>query len=284
MTRDLLIGFACFVAFVIVFGLLMAGPIVQAKYVSDISTRLPLLAITGVMALLASLALVSVVFSLADLSDKTQALGLPEGSVRAVIALSLIVLFAITAVYFHSSFAGRGLQRTEALTDQQASEFRSKLRSDEFVFTEPSGNTSAPSIVVYRLGSQASDDFAKQVFTLIGTLMTAVASFYFASRSGAQSELQPKTSSPSISSLSVANGSPGNTIPLQIDGSGLQLAQSVKLVQGPWEVLATDVTSSDHVVNCKVALAQDLPNGPYDVVVTNSDGGSAKLLGAFTVS
>jgi hypothetical protein len=36
-------------------------------------------------------------------------------------------------------------------------------------------------IVVYRLGSQASEDFAKQLFTLIGTLMTVVASFYFAS-------------------------------------------------------------------------------------------------------
>jgi hypothetical protein len=29
--------------------------------------------------------------------------------------------------------------------------------------------------------SQASEDFAKQLFTLIGTLMTVVASFYFAS-------------------------------------------------------------------------------------------------------
>ena len=47
---------------------------------------------------------------------------------------------------------------------------------------------------------------------------------------------------------------------------------------------ATHVTSNDRVVNCEVALADDLPTGAYDVVVTNSDGGSITLPAAFTVS
>ena len=69
---------------------------------------LPVLAIAGVVALLGSLALVSVSFNLVNMSDKTQALGLPQGSVRAVIALSLVVLFAILTVYLFGSLNASG--------------------------------------------------------------------------------------------------------------------------------------------------------------------------------
>lgn len=60
MSRDTKIGVLCFLAFVVTYALLMAGPVFLSRYHSDISTQLPLLAITGIMALLASLALVSV--------------------------------------------------------------------------------------------------------------------------------------------------------------------------------------------------------------------------------
>jgi hypothetical protein len=60
---------------------------------------LPVLAIAGVIPLLLALGLVSVAFSIFDLDDKSQALALPEGSVRAVIALSLVVLFAILTIF-----------------------------------------------------------------------------------------------------------------------------------------------------------------------------------------
>src|SRR3954465_3810570 len=54
---------------------------------------LPILAIFGIMILFGALALISTLFARLDLSDSTQAFGLPEGSIRAAIALSLIVLF-----------------------------------------------------------------------------------------------------------------------------------------------------------------------------------------------
>ena len=139
------------------------------------------MAITGVMALLVSLALVSLTFSLAGLSDRGEALGLPRGSVRAVISLSLIVLFAITSFAFQSSFAG-GVQKTEALTEGEAAALRANLHGDELVATLPSGDAQRPTVVVYRTGSRTAEDFARQVFTIVGTLMTAVASFYFGSR------------------------------------------------------------------------------------------------------
>jgi hypothetical protein len=177
----LAIGLACSVIFLGVYILLYAGPLVLMRFTVSPTAQLPIMAITGVMALLVSLALVSLTFSLAGLSDRGEALGLPRGSVRAVISLSLIVLFAITAFAFQGSFTG-GLQKTEALTEADAAALRSNLHGDELVATLPSGDAQRPTVVVYRTGSRASEDFARQVFTIVGTLMTAVASFYFGSR------------------------------------------------------------------------------------------------------
>jgi hypothetical protein len=177
----LAIGLACSAIFLGVYILLYAGPLVLMRFAMAPTTQLPIMAITGVMALLVSLALVSLTFSLAGLSDRGEALGLPRGSVRAVISLSLIVLFAITSFAFQSSFAG-GVQKTEALTEGEAAALRANLHGDELVATLPSGDAQRPTVVVYRTGSRTAEDFARQVFTIVGTLMTAVASFYFGSR------------------------------------------------------------------------------------------------------
>src|SRR5712692_6279451 len=100
ITGFYLAGFAILL-FVALFGLSFA-----VSYAPN-EVKLPIIAIAGVLLLLGALAVVSVAFSLFELSDKTQALGLPEGSIRAVIALSLIVLFAIFSVYLYSSLIGQ---------------------------------------------------------------------------------------------------------------------------------------------------------------------------------
>ena len=56
----------------------------QAKF------GLPTLALGGVLVLLAALLIFTTLMNVVGLSDKTQALGLPEGSVRAIIATSAI--------------------------------------------------------------------------------------------------------------------------------------------------------------------------------------------------
>src|SRR6516165_161933 len=53
------------------------------------------LALTGVIALLGALLIFTALISLIGLSNRDQALGLPEGSVRALLALALLGLFAI---------------------------------------------------------------------------------------------------------------------------------------------------------------------------------------------
>ena len=96
---------------------------------------LPFLALASVLLLLGALLVFTTLIHLIGLSDPKSALGLPEGSVRALLALALLGLFAIMA--------------SSVLT---------------------TGQTNPPTQV---------DEFGKQMLTLVGTLMTAVISFYF---------------------------------------------------------------------------------------------------------
>src|SRR5437588_150172 len=74
-----------------------------------------LVVIAGVIGLLAVLMMTALAFSSVKLSDPAQALGLPEGSVRAVIALSLIVIFVIIVVFLFGNL-GRQINQIEHLT------------------------------------------------------------------------------------------------------------------------------------------------------------------------
>ena len=231
------VGVLCFIAFVLLFFMLkqMLGVSV------DDAIRLPVLVIIGVMALFATLALVAVTFSVAGLTDPKQALGLPEGSVRAAIALSLIVIFAITSIYLYSSLS------------------------------KPATNA-------------RGDDFAKQVFAVVGTLMTSVANFYFASRASAATTAAP--SAPKLTSITPTQASTAAspTVTVQIVGTDLQLVKNVNLELGATRIAGKDVTSNAELIKCAFALDPGLHAGKYDVVVTTSDGATATLPGAFEVT
>ena len=232
------VGVLCFGAFVLLFLMMKAG--LESP---DPTIKLPILVITGVMALFATLALVAVTFSVAGLSDGTQPLGLPEGSVRAAIALSLIVIFSITSIYLYTS-----------LKD---------------------ADPASPGI-----------DFAKQVFAVVGTLMTSVASFYFASRATTAATVKHGAASPTLASITPSEASKAaGAVSAKIFGTDLQLTKSVSLeTSGGSKVLGTDVTSNDQLIKCEFALDAALPEGKYDVVVTSSDGAAVTLPGAFQVN
>ena len=276
------VGVLCLLAFAALYAGLLGGPIALERWHIGLGVQLPVLAIVGVMTLLASLALVSLTFSVAGLSDQKQALGLPEGSVRAVIALSLIVLFAITSVYFHGSLAKLGLQQSGPLSETDAGAFRATLRPEEFIRTIPSAD-GKQYVVVYRLGTEASDDFAKQVLTLLGTLMTSVASFYFAASTASAGQARPQPSSPTVTSVSPQQVAPGEEIELQLVGAGLLPAQSLKLKLGSTEIPADNVLSRDAEVKAKVKVPTEAPVGVYDVIVTNADGRTAALPASLTI-
>lgn len=280
---------------------------------------LPVLAIVGVVCLIMTLILAAILFARLGMADKTQALALPEGSVRAVIALALIVLFAIITVFIYGSLVSGDLRRVSGLTYEAAktmSEAASRQDSSiEIVFIEPplgheqstsdpgtsdmtstdtgttdtvttdnlppaskvpkskkapiKGPSEGPFEIGYRSRvSRDAADFAKQLMTLLGTLVTAVASFYFGSRTVAAAMDTAATASPSILSVTPAQALMGTKqVQVTIVGSGLKGTKSVKLANTTDQPIeGTVVQKSD----CAVVCTFDMPGtaGKWELVVT----------------
>jgi hypothetical protein len=252
---------------------------------------LPILIITGVLVLLVTLSLTAFVFAIMDISDKTQALALPEGSVRAVLALSLVVLFPIVSIFLYSNLSNAGkIEVVSGLTKEQKDQFQSKVPSSQIILEQTAGPAATPTYTLHyrQVHNPASEDFAKQLLVLIGTLVTAVASFYFGAKTAgaAQSSADPRLSmgAPAIRSVNpakIVQGVPAAS--LEIAGDNLDLVKEVKAVMGAQQVLATEVMSNSSTVKCKLAMDQNAPNGSWDLIVTDSQGRQAKLPGALTV-
>lgn len=187
---------------------------------------LPLLAIFGIMILFGSLALTSTLFARLKLHNAKEALGLPSGSVRATIALSLIVLFAIIAIMLHQSVAEpfeiKGLSEAEknavvrdlaqrvigvrphlcpaaAATPAPTASAPATAASPAATPPATAASAAAPCASTYDVlvlppRGQEATDLAKQLLILIGTLMTSVTSYYFAARTseGSASPETPK--------------------------------------------------------------------------------------------
>lgn len=249
---------------------------------------LPLLIISGVMMLLVTLALTAFVFSGVELTDKTQALGLPEGSVRSVIALSLVLLFAILAVYLYSSMSSRGrILEAKGLTQEASTQLKQNLLPGQFVFEQQVADNGKTTVSVYyrETANPASDDFAKQLLVMIGTLVTAVSSFYFGSKTAiaAQSGANNPGDAPVIRSINPSKVIRGVLTKLEITGDGLDTVKEVKAVSNDRQVLATDVTSSASGVKCSLAMDLSAPTGAWDIVVSDGTGKTAKLSGGLFV-
>ncbi|OYU42501.1 MAG: hypothetical protein CFE44_23640, partial [Burkholderiales bacterium PBB4] len=178
----------------------------------SMTVGLPVLAILGIMMLLGTLALVAMLFKRLDLTNRDQPLALPPGSMRAAIALSLIVLFAIISITLYLSISEGGkpyrvtdLRDTERNTlviagaarvmdvydDACAGRAQAANQPTNLVegpATSAAAKASEPcadsdrrySVVLRPLPSTESTDLAKQLLVLVGTLMTSVTSFYFA--------------------------------------------------------------------------------------------------------
>lgn len=166
---------------------------------------LPLLLIVGAVLLLLAVGSLAIAFSQLDLASKRHPLGLPEGSVRAVIALLLVLLFFITAVFLYSNVARGASTRTlEGVTTAQLA----AIPVDEIVRQAQTGGTGDDAtyeVVLRGQPNEDSVDIAKSVLTTVGTLVVSVAAFYFGSRS-----VEVATQSVTASAVRVLEASGGD--------------------------------------------------------------------------
>ena len=197
---------------------------------------LPIVAIGGVTLLILVLTIVATIFGFLGLTNKDQAMGLPEGSIRSVIALSLIVLFAILAVFLYEGVSGGPGNKIENLSEADRAQFLRDHTTTKDIqsvavnlvdkegqpLRNADGSVKNVFTVTYRSEpNSTSNDFAKQLLVILGTLMTAITSFYLgagtatsAVAAGAQTS---DTTKPTLSSINPSHHSiaTGATIHLE---------------------------------------------------------------------
>ena len=177
-----------FWAGVLAFGVLLAGLIVALwDAVIDRARNeevLTVLLTTMLLLLLVSFALVAMAFKRAGLAAPDQALGLPQGSVRALIAFVLLLIFAMLSIFLFER-VDSVTQTIEGVTPTQFEDLDLTTVVEAEVRRDEGG-----AIVEYRVTLQqeqnaAQVDLAKQITTALITLVAALAAFYFGARTTA---------------------------------------------------------------------------------------------------
>lgn len=136
-------AFAFLLPAIAVAGTIAAVGIVNRSVLASPEVELPIVLIATVLALIGGLTFMVIVLHYMRLTTKGAALGMPDGSIRAVIAISLLFLFMILSIFLYENMVGSSDAATRS----------------------------------------ASADVAKQLVTTVSTLAVSVAGFYFGTSS-----------------------------------------------------------------------------------------------------
>jgi hypothetical protein len=237
---------------------------------------LPMLLLAAIVLFLGGIAVLVNVYRSVGLHDKRHALGLPEGSVRAIIALILIFLFfvAITFIYF-SAVRGQPARRLQGLTPAQFTQ----IPAEDLISSTPIPATGTPTsynVVIQGSISPAAQDIGKNVVVLLGTLITAVAAFYFGSKSAtsaavAGGQIHASGAAPPAPQLTSATPGGGPTTggtPVALTGSGFTGATAVNFGQHT----ATEVNVDS---DTQISAVTPGGSGTVSMTVTTPAGTSA---------
>ena len=232
--------------------------------------QIGLLLIAGTVFLVVCLAILVAIIKTLGLQQEKQPLGLPQGSIRAIIAIFLILIFAVMAVFLYTNTALPATYKSIGITQEQLN----KIPPDQILSQQPSSENKTLFDVERKVGkSTASEDIAKQVTTAMITLITAISAFYFGSKSATTEEEPPEAASkPVIKSIEPNKGAQGTIKEIKISGNNLQNAKTVKLVdKNNNEIPGKSISSSKKMVTAKFDTGALKP-GTYHVVVVNKDG------------
>lgn len=179
----------------------------------------------GIMIVVAIATLMTVLFILAAgfssmrLTDPKQALGLPEGSIRSMIALVLIMVFIIFGIFLfrkvsltNMNYLGLVADTTDVrIPEDQPVLFIARYGKND------KGESTRTGYDVY-VAEQISDEgkrLAQQLITTVGTLVVAIASFYFGSTmpsSAAKKEREEGSAAQMIEDIGPREGAQGKEL------------------------------------------------------------------------
>jgi hypothetical protein len=133
--------------------LLAAGLSMQG----DTTVEFTLIGLGGAIGVIAALSLISIALTYLGLQDKKEALGLPAGSIRAMIAIGLIVFFVISTIYYFQEIA-HPTETLEGLTQAQVG----NITANQIIASYPDEDGTY-TVVLQAAPSQAGIDIAKQI-------------------------------------------------------------------------------------------------------------------------
>ena len=253
------------------------------------SVVLPVILILSVSIVLIILASMTAVFSSLNLANRTHALGMPEGSVRAVIALSLIFIFITTAIYLYGEADG-DTRNYNNITQSQLDD----IPSSEIVQISAED---VDGVIVYDVIrrveiTSAEKELAIQILTTVSTLVVAIAGFYFGSKSVAVARRVPAPELPVLFNIiEPEKWETGKRVEIRIKGRNLASVEQAKLeLNGHSSVdpVTTHVPQgSNSLIKCIFTLVdkndKPIEVGKWDLVVEDTDGNQARLPDAFEV-
>jgi hypothetical protein len=149
------------------------------------------------------MAILAIIYSVMGVEDAKQALGLPDGSVRALLAFSLVLIFVCLGAFLFSE-VNKNNQPVEGktltlVTETQLADLKAsfnvapelaKDQSGQVRYEQVAGPKGEPTndlkhplytVTYYPKGNKDAEDFAKQIFTTLATVFVSVVSFYFGS-------------------------------------------------------------------------------------------------------
>lgn len=177
---------------------------------STFSNSLGFGALAGVV--LTSLTLVGliVLIQAAGLGDGNEALGLPKGSVRALLAFALALIFVAVSSWtlggmnnFVSVNASAEKVFSGQVTSEKLNDIYQHYPNDKFVvFAEAAAQPDQYSVkVLPREDTQSVRDLAKQIITITSTVLVTVVGFYFGSKGSSDAA---KTASDAVQAVTTS--------------------------------------------------------------------------------
>jgi hypothetical protein len=154
--------------------------------------------------------------------EPTAALGLPPGSIRALLALGLAIVFVSVASWVLGGLfdpTGRAISTVQMQRDQ-VDAYRKNYPDRDYIIGEtsvpvPSGTPTDVIVKVYLKQDQGMLDMAKQILTISATVLVTVVGFYFGSNSSSEALK---------SALAGLQGGTGPATPDAVLGVGREIA------------------------------------------------------------
>jgi heme/copper-type cytochrome/quinol oxidase subunit 2 len=260
------------------------GVLEVANGTEKIEIQAIFLIVIGVTALIWLLFIVAAGYSHLQLTDVKQALGLPEGSIRAMIALMLLLVFIIFGIFvFNISATGNSAGPAPMTTEQLG---QAKNLSFIAPIKDKDGNITGYNTWVRQEITEPAQRLATQLLTTVGTLVVAVAGFYFGSSSVSSAVAAVRSTSPqaTIGTINPLEGQQNAQVSLVITGRNFQVPRAVRLARGNEEMLASDVMASGEKITGTVKLDKSAGGNNWDVVIQNADGTETRSEKVFKIT